>query len=155
MGTGGPLLLELAGGGGCRAVPTGWDGLLGRLGGGVSDAVLDGRGGWGGGASSVDLVGLGGCGGGASSSSRLVGSLGGPSLEGNASLPLATGRTGVEFTDKRGALPLTGLFPISAFVFSRRLGGGRTGSFDGSKGGGSFLCVSTEEVLVLEDAVRD
>lgn len=37
----------------------------------------------------------------------------------------------------------------------RRFGGGRIGSFVGSNGGGSFLSLSTEEVLVLDDAVRD
>ena len=154
----GLLLLEAAGGGGCIVLLAA--GLLGRLGGGVSPAALDGLGGCGGGTSSVALLGLGGCGGGASSSSRLVGSLGGPSsfaLDGNLGGPFAVGKTGVEFTETSGILPLESRFPISGFGLSwpRRFGGGKSGSFAASKTGGSFLCVSTDEVLVLEDAVRD
>ena len=154
----GVLLLEAAGGGRIilEAAP-----LYGRLGGGVSPPVLEGLGGCGGGKSSVDLLGLGGCGGGASSSSRLVGNLGGSSsfcLDGNLGRPFAKGKTGAELTEMSGILPLVSLFPISVFAFSSRprtFGGGKTGSFDGSKAGGSFLCASTEQVLVLEDAVRD
>jgi hypothetical protein len=64
-------------------------------------------------------------------------------LEGNLGGPLAVGRADPEFADIRGSLPFIGL------------GGGRTGSLDGSKAGGSFLWLSTEEVLVLEDGARD
>lgn len=135
-------------------------GLLGGWGGGASAVVLEGLGGFGGGTSSVDFVGLGGCGGGASSS-RLLGNLGGWlsfCREGNLGGPLARGTAGAEFTDTSGTLILLGLGGGSSIPLSsrpRKFGGGRIGIFAGSKGGGSFLCVSTEEVLVLEDPARD
>ena len=79
-------------------------------------------------------------------------------LEGNLGSPFAKGTAGAESTDTKGILPFTSLGGGSSFPLSsrpRRFGEGRTGNLAASKAGGSFLWLSTEEVLVLEDGARD
>jgi hypothetical protein len=70
------------------------------------------------------------------------------------------GTAGADLTDTSGILTLAGgwssaLSPRPRIVGGGSIfGGGRIGSLDWSNVGGSFLCGSTEELLVMEDPVR-